>query len=496
MTQNTIPASALVAVNPGVIGASGGALNLVGLVLTQNTRVPTGQVLSLPTLATVISYFGAASQEASVATNYFAGFSNSTAKPGAILFYQQPSASVAAYLRGGNVSGLTLTQLQALTGTLSLTLDGTVKSAASFSLSAATSFSSAAALIATALAATVTFDSQSGAFVITSATTGATSTITAATGTMAAGLALTTATGAIASQGSIALTPAVAMANVLALTSNFATFMTTYEPVTADKIAFAAWASSQSDDFLYVMWTTNITLTNTVPATASAEYAIAQAEYNGTFSIYAPVNGANAAAFVCGAAASINFNATNGRTDFAYMAQAGLAPDVTTALSASNLIANGSNFYGAYGTSAQSLNLLQPGQISGVFQWADTYLNQVWLNAALQGAVLNYLASAGSVPYTSVGYSGIRAACSVPIAAALNFGAIRGGVPLSAVQAAEVNAAAGFAIDSTITNVGYYLLIEPASAQVRAARQSPAITLFYTDGQSIQTVTLASLEVA
>ena len=63
---------------------------------------------------------------------------------------QFPVTAVAAYLRGGNVSGLTLPQLQAINGTLTAAFEGYSRSG-TVNLAAATSFSNAATLIQTAL---------------------------------------------------------------------------------------------------------------------------------------------------------------------------------------------------------------------------------------------------------------------------------------------------------------------------------------------------------
>jgi hypothetical protein len=38
-------------------------------------------------------------------------------------------------------------------------------------------------------------------------------------------------------------------------------------------------------------------------------------------------------------------------------------------------------------------------------------------------------------------------------------------------------------------------VIQPATAQVRAARGSPPIIFFYTDGQSVQSLALTSTEI-
>lgn len=144
--MTTIPISEDVRVTPGVLPAGGSAVNLTGLVLTTSTRAPIGSVQSFASPDAVGNYFGQTSTEERNAEKYFAGFDNSTKTPGVILFAQYPLASVAAYVRGGNVSGLTLTALQAFSGTLSVTIDGVLKTA-SINLSGATSFTNAAEII-------------------------------------------------------------------------------------------------------------------------------------------------------------------------------------------------------------------------------------------------------------------------------------------------------------------------------------------------------------
>lgn len=562
----SIPASALVTVNPNVIGAGGTALSLNGLMLTTNTRVPIGSVLSFPSQLAVAGFFGANSLEASEASVYFNGFDNSNVKPGALLLAQYPAAPVSAYMRGGAVGALTLTQLQAITGVLAVTIDGVLKTSSAINLSAATSFSNAAQLVNAALAAigsaaasvtgsiasttltvtavgsgalavgqvlsgtgvtagtyitalgtgaggtgtytvsasqttasttiastnpAVSFDSVSGAFVVASGTTGAASTISFGSGTISASLALTSATGATLSQGAIAATPVAAMNAIIAQTQNFASFMTIFEPITADKVSFATWANGQNNRYAYVFFDTDITVTAANP-TASAGAQIAAGNLSGSAAIYSPSDLFHAA-FVLGAIASIDFSQLNGRTTLAYRGQTGLTPGVSNQTIAAQLIANGYNFYGVYATATQSFNLFQTGSISGPFKWIDSFIDQIWMNSGLQQAMLTLLQTAKSIPYNNEGYALIRQAAMDPINAALNFGAIRANVPLGALQAAEVNAAAGQAIDQTLATRGWHLQILPASAQVRAARGTPPMSLWYMDGQSVQTLNLASV---
>jgi hypothetical protein len=485
----TIPASAIVQINPGVIGGGGNALALNGIILTNSTAVPIGTVQPFATATAVSTFFGAASAEAALAANYFAGFDNKTVTPGNLFFAQYAAAPVAAYVRGGSVAAMTLTQIQALTGTLIVTIDGVVKTSGSINLSAATSFSNAATIIAagfTAMGGTVSYDAVRSAFVITSATTGAASTISFVTGTISTALMLTAATGAVTSQGAIASTPAAAMAAITAVTLNWAAFMTTWEPVIADKLAFAAWVNNR---FIYVEWDTDILATQSGNATTLGPLLIAS-NSSGTVPIYGP---ASLAAFVLGSIASVDFARTNGRITFAFKSQSGLTASVTDQTIGANLIANGYNFYGSYATANQGFTFFYPGLVSGSYKFLDEYVNEVYLNNALQLALVSLLVAMPSIPYNPQGYSLIDAACMDPINAALNFGSIRGNVPLSSAQKAQVNNAAGTQIDTVLSSRGWFLQILPATAQVRAARGTPPMSFWYMDGGSVQAITLASI---
>ena len=194
--MSSIPASYSIISQPSVISVGVGALNLNGLCLTQNTRVPVGTVLSFANGAAVTSYFGSGTAESINAnggttlagnpggTGYFGGSIGATATPGAMLFAQYNLTAVAAWLRGGNAAAaLTLAQLQALSGSLTVIMDGYAHVIASISFAANNSFSAVAAAISAAftdpteasftasLGATFT-GSGSGTNLTTSAVTG------------------------------------------------------------------------------------------------------------------------------------------------------------------------------------------------------------------------------------------------------------------------------------------------------------------------------------
>jgi Protein of unknown function (DUF3383) len=578
--MNSIPASQLVNVIPSVLSAGGNPLSLNAVFLTTDISIPIGTVKAFASAPDVADWFGATAIESILAGIYFSGYENAQTLPGTLYFAQYNEAAVAAYLRTGSFAGVTLSQLQALSGELIVTIDGRIVTSANIDLLTAASFTNAAALIQAGLqtpagifsgqatiddgaggpgntltvtvvnsgavhvgdtvvgagiapgttitalgtgtggvgtytlsgaaqhiavaeavtvatAATVSYDAQLAEFVIESATTGATSTIGFATGTLSAGLKATAATGAVTSQGAAAAVQAAAMNQVASVTQNWATFMTMFEPDTAGKLAFAAWVQGTKKRFAYVAWDSDVTpLAGDAPESFGAQCLAA--EFDGIFPIYEPAddNGSGRkAAFVCGTAGSIDFDQTNGRIDFCYKGQAGLAADIGDETTGNNLMANGYNFYGNYATANDHFVNLQRGSTPGQYRFFDSYINQIWFNSALELATMVLLTSVRSIPYNTPGYNLVRSAWLDPIQQALNNGVCRPGITLSNAQKAEVNTAAGANIADTLQTAGYYIQIKDADPVTRGNRGSPPSTIWYTDGESIQRITLNSINV-
>lgn len=490
----SIPASAIVKVIPGVIDAGGTGLNLVGLFLTNSLRIPSATVLRFSSVADVSAYFGPSSDEAAKATVYFNGYVNAFIRPAFVLFSGYASAARAAFLRGGRLA-LTLTQLQALTGTLTINFAGAPLTSSTINLASASSFSNAATIIQAAFTTppfTVTYDSIAGAFLFTSTATGATQTIVPATGSLATGLALTTATGAVLSQGVAVDTPGAAMTAIAGSTQDFVSFTTLFAPSDADTLAFATWNGDQGNRFLYVPWLSpNVATTNS--DTTSPAVLARNAGLSGTAFVWSPA--ASVSAGVMGYVASIDFNRPNGRTVAAFRRFPGLTADVTNETIGNNLLLNGYNFYGSYATANDEFTWLYNGQVSGDFAFIDSYIDQIWLNNQFQLSLMSLLANVGQIPYNDDGYETLQAGIMSDVSNAVDFGAIRAGVTLTDAQKVIVNGLAGVDISDILFTRGWYLSILDPGGPVRAARGSPVCTFIYADGQSVQKITLSSLMV-
>lgn len=492
----TIPASEIVQVNPGVVGAGGSPLALNGLLLTDNPLVPAGAVLQFPSTAAVEDYFGYEAEELRLADIYFRGYDNSTIKPGNLLIGSIATSARAAWLRSGSLAALTLPELQGIQGQLDISVNGTDYSV-DINLSSATSWSNAAEIITDAfhnqsIDAEVSWSSVTKTFTITSLDTTDTSAVGFASDTgVGADLKLSEEKGAIQSAYTDAQEPGAACEAVWRTEQNWATFTTIFEPSDADKREFAEWANSKNQRILYVAWDTNQQATAMQPTNTFGQIA-QEAEWDAVITVY---NKVDLAVFVLGAVASIDFARTNGRITAAFKSQAGLPITCRDQQEAANLIRNGYSFYGVYATSNDKFNFLYPAAVSGKWEWVDTFVNQVHLNNQFQLALLQLLSNVTAVPYTEAGYSMIRASMMDPINAALNFGSIRPGVKLSQQQKAIVNQAAGKDVANEIEQSGYYLQILDPGAQVRGLRGTPVINFWYTDGGAVQKITLASINI-
>jgi hypothetical protein len=343
---------------------------------------------------------------------------------------------------------------------------------------------------------TATYDSLRDAFVISSGTTGATSSVTfPAANSLTSGLNLTAATGAVISPGAAAVAPATLMNSIKNVTQNWVSFMTVVEQILSVKEAFAAWVQTTGRRFAYVCQDSDATAL-TADATGCFGNIVNAANDDGIMPIYDNSGQSVIAALQTAIAASINYNQEDGRTTWAFRNQAGLAAQIGNQTQYQNLIGNGYSCYVSIATANQEFVQNQNGQISGVFKWADSYFGQIQMNAAFQLALLNMQTTVPATPYVTRGYNYIRNALLTPITQFKNFGLIVSGVTLSGTQAAALNSATGDPnATATIQNTGWYLQILDPGSIVRGNRGTPVISFWYTDGGSVQQISMSSTDV-
>lgn len=381
-----LPVSSLVSVTPGVL-AAGGTTNLLnGLVFSTNTALSSG-LSTFTTAAEVAATCGAESIEASMASIYFAGYTNAQDLPQTLYFYQLPA---------------------------------------------------------------------------TPADTDYTTALT----------------------------------NAAAASADWCAFAFAQEPDATAKTAIAAWMPTNPNRYWGIVQDNDASILQEDSACFGSTVA-AQATPGLTCLCNTDGNGTLAAALCLGWAASINPQRNAGRTTLMFRNNGGVTPADITATQAQALLQNGYSFYGSYKSGDSTFSFLNNGAVSGAFSWADSYLNQIWMTSSFQSDLLTLFSSVGQIPYAVQGDTLLATAVQNTIDTAVAFGAIQPNVTLSAAQAQVVNAQAGRSIADTLATCGWYLLpgASTASAAIRAKRGPVQARFFYMDGQSVQSISLATVEV-
>ncbi len=493
----SIPISQIIEINPGVVGAGSNPLALNGLILTPSELAPIGEILTCYSLDDVSTYFGNTSDEYLAAVPYFsANTVRNRKQPDSLLFVRYAPETASAWARGASLKGMTLSEIQQVTGSLEVTIDGTKYSVETLDISSQNSFTAIASAIQTQLALasgqSCVWNSQFSRFEIFSGTSGEGSSISAVTGTAAAGLGLSNAQ---LSQGSniIEAQDSVEMASKNHL--NWAQFTLLFKDNEIDQSvlkSLAKWQATKNARYFFVAYDDDQNALTPGNESCFGAWCL-QNSYN----VLACWNNIQVASFVMGCFASVNWDAYNGRITAAFKSQEGLDATVSNYTQAQTLLANGYSYYGAYAADGpkNNYNFFYDSQIGGSYGYADPFVNQIFLNAQLRVAMIDILLGVNTMPYNEQGYALIRSAFMDPINQALNNGSIRAGINLSENQKAQILSMIGFDISQELYNNGYYLYIGDATAQTRSQRQSPPIYFFYCDGGSIQHILIPSIAV-
>ncbi|QDH17409.1 DUF3383 family protein [Swingsia samuiensis] len=275
----------------------------------------------------------------------------------------------------------------------------------------------------------------------------------------------------------------------------FTGFTTNWNLSFAEKQACAQWVESRNKRQWFVAWDNDQEAITQGSSKSFGSWLQGQS-LNGTTVLY-DATGLSAAGAL-GWMASIDFTATNGRTGLSYQSNGNVTPTVIDGTTARTLEANGYNYYGSYDTQASSRQWFYPGTVSGSFGFADSYINQIWLNTSLQNALVNMMQTVKNIPFNALGDSYISSAVQDTINQAVTFGAIRDGVNLAQSQIQNINSQAGnTSAAQTLATRGWYFIPGASKALpfVRTTRGPITPVLFYTDGGSVQTIKLAAVEV-
>ena len=476
-----ITASNLVQVLPRILKATGQDLVFNGVVLDPNSTLKANTAVAFSSASEVGEYFGTNSNEYKFASTYFGGFDNSQVKPATLYFYRLNGEAISAWVRGEALNVKTaLNAIKAISaGDLTINIDGTDRTLTGLDFSAVDSFSGAADVINTALngAAVVSFSSQFNAFTITSATTGALSSVGVPTGSAASVLGFNAET-AVISDGQDANTVTQSMENLTDKFTNFVTFTTLDEPTDEEALELAQWATTNYTAgvlYLYVCWDTSKANFDSNNTEVISEQL--QTENIGATCV---CFGVTMAAFVMGVTASIAWDQANSTITYAFKHLSGFGADINSTKEANALDKHKVLYMGNFATRNDNFILSYNGAMLGEWDWLDAYINAVWLCNALQVQLMAMIEAANRIPYNENGYAKIRSNCKDIIERAINNGVIDLGVNISNAQKAELTTLLGADYSDEIRNNGYFLQIVDATAAIRQARNTPSINLVYT----------------
>ncbi|EMY4690302.1 DUF3383 domain-containing protein [Yersinia enterocolitica] len=494
--MSKIPLSRDFKITPSTVNAAGTALDVYGLLLSDNELLPVGKVSEFTSAADVGAALGTTSKEYLAASLYMSGYENSTVRPGAVLFGRLVREDpVAGWLLSGSFKGVKIAALQGITGTITLMLDGSSKTSTSINLATATSFTDAAAAIGTAFGSGVEVDwlPVQSRFIIRSATTGANSEVSQAVpGAASTALKLTADTAATVSPGAIATSITDTMSAIVNKNQDWVMTASLVDLTDEEKEELCAWVSASNNRYAYSMYDTSGAATiannedcfvqkvvvangyeNVLPSYGSYLYAVLPLTYS----------------------SSLNFNQTNGRVSYKFRAFAGIAPNVDDNDTAAALESNGYSFYGSYGQNKIMKRYTSDGAVTGKFLWLDSLISQAVMNADLVGAFAEFFTNNRSYAFNGGGYAAVSAPVIDVASKAINFGSIRAGVTLDQAQINIVNDAVGTDISNVLYTQGWFFFVPKQNGASRTARSLDGVIFYYVDGQLIQSIDMTSTNI-
>lgn len=506
----TIPASHIVSVSPRVISGGSADLETNGMVLTKSSLLPSSQpAMEFSSASAVSAFFGAESDEAIFAQQYFTGVNNSQKSINTLVIGRYVAADAPAWVRGAELES-SLAALKAVTdGTLTLIISGATVTGSGIDLSAATSLSEAASIIADKVdGVTGSYDSNTNTFTFTTVAVGKDATIdlpeavgvatvgSAIVGTstvaiegtdLASMLGLTIDQGAVLSQGADAQTQTEALKSICAVTQNWVGFTTLWETSTEEAEGFSAWADID-DDYVYVDWTTDEKATDTLTQAGTKPAFLMGKKFNCTACIYGEYD---LAAFVLAVGASIGWQAEQGMKAWFAKSASGLTPLVSDKTQADALEAVRCSYYGTFAARNSRFTFLNPGTLtSSYYGYIDTLYGSIWLRNAIQRSCMDGFTSINRAPYKTIGQAYVSAWLQDPISTCLRNGVIDNEMEFSQSQKTQVLQEVGTDITNSLYTKGYWYRVQMPDANVRVQRGSPNLSLYYGYAGSIQKIEL------
>jgi|WetSurMetagenome_2_1015567.scaffolds.fasta_scaffold00191_5 hypothetical protein len=417
--------------------------------------------------------FGTSAEEYLAASAWFA----QSPQPTSLLIGRWCKTAAKGQLVGGAVSAANqvMTVWTAITtGSMRITIDGgSVQNLASLNFSAQTTLNGVATVISTALTgAVVTWDANYKRFVVTSNSTGASSTVSfvSATGSgvdISAMLAMTsTSSGAYQASG-VAAETALAAATIFDTNWSDQWYgLVILSAANSDHVAVAGFCQSSTAPHRYGV-TTSEAGALTSGDTSNIGYQLKALGYNAivqysSSSVYAVVS-------LLGRILTTNWSANNTAITLMYKNEPGIVAETLNQTQITNLESYNINVFVAYNNNTA---IIEPG-ICSSGQFIDTIIGVDWLKSTLQSDGYGALkASTTKIPQTDGGMHQIATIFEADLAQGVNNGLLAPGV--------WTGASFGQIKTGDFLPKGFYVYQPPISNQPtadRAARKSVAFQI-------------------
>ena len=377
-------------------------------------------------LESVAEDFGTSAPEYLSASLYF----GQTPRPNQLMIGRWIRTATAALLKGGILTAAEQVignWTSITTGSFKITIDGTEKTVTGLNFSAVTNLNGVASAINAVLTGgTVAWDGSR--FTVTSATTGATSSVgyasAAASGTdISAQLKLTSATALVPVPGYAAETPvecATALANLSGMWYGL-TFAASTMPTDDQAVDVAAFIQGASITRIFGFTETD---TRVLDAAWTTDMASRLKALNYTRSFVTFSANKYAVASMFGRAFSVNFSANRSTITLMYKQEPGVVAELLTETQAQTLKAKRCNVFVQY---QNDTAIIQYGVMSG-----QAYFDEIhgldWFTDALQTALYNLLyQSKTKIPQTDAGQNQLVNTASNVCAEAINNGLVAPG---------------------------------------------------------------------
>lgn len=448
------------------------------------------------------AYFGQSVPEYAAMQKYFGFLSKGGSAPDKAVVARWYKSAAAAFIKGSEVVTTVADFASVADGSLGITLDGTTAEISGVDLSGVTSYSDVATKLQEAMqdsfaGATVAYNSLTGGFIITGATTGSEGTAGAVTaGTEGTDLSsLLGLANAEISQGANAETFAQFCDRIYqANTAGYS--ITTLESLEqADIEASVQWLQSVVGSQTYntvVRLVFNFADLDTAKAVAQALNA---KSYTGYVLTYDP-NGENVNILDCAICASIDYEVANGSINFNFQPAVGYTPittlgtvvDYQAGKTNSSLIedlnSNCISCVYSVGFGSQETVFYGFGLMAGAFGTEDVQVNEASLEQHLQVEIINTLAGVNKIKLQ--GSDAVDMVSSVivqPLELFKNNGAIaRNGVVSNADRIAIVQATGNPDAADAVANTGYYFQVQPLTSEDIAARRVRVLICYLCGG--------------